>query len=378
MKNITVKDLGVMEEKSTQEIENALLAKHDAEQEALTQDTTTVKEVGVESPITEKVEEPVVEEKIEEVQALKMSDEDVLSYIGNRYGREITSLDELVEVKENTPDLPEDVLSYFNYKKETGRGIEDYVKLNKDYDAETPESLLANYYSQTEDGLDKEDIKDLMEDKFGYDDGLDDEREIRRRKLAHKRELSKAKKYFNDLKEKYKAPLESRESLPQQSDKELKAYREYIDSSKSFKEESRKKLEYFSKETEKVFNDKFKGFEFNINDKNVSYSPKSKDELKSSQSSINNFIQNYIDDKGLIKNADQYHRALSMAMNPDKYAKFFYEQGQADAIDNVSKKSKNINMDLRQAPQAIAKSGFKVRSLDTDTGRGLKIRSNKK
>lgn len=378
MKNITVKDLGVMEEKSTQEIENALLAKHDAEQEALTQDTTTVKEVGVESPITEKVEEPVVEEKIEEVQALKMSDEDVLSYIGNRYGREITSLDELVEVKENTPDLPEDVLSYFNYKKETGRGIEDYVKLNKDYDAETPESLLANYYSQTEDGLDKEDIKDLMEDKFGYDDGLDDEREIRRRKLAHKRELSKAKKYFNDLKEKYKAPLESRESLPQQSDKELKAYREYIDSSKSFKEESRKKIEYFSKETEKVFNDKFKGFEFNINDKNVSYSPKSKDELKSSQSSINNFIQNYIDDKGLIKNADQYHRALSMAMNPDKYAKFFYEQGQADAIDNVSKKSKNINMDLRQAPQAIAKSGFKVRSLDTDTGRGLKIRSNKK
>ena len=162
------------------------------------------------------------------------------------------------------------------------------------------------------------------------------------------------------------------------SEEELKAYREYIEDSKSYEEESKRKQEWFVKETGKVFNDKFKGFEFNVNDKQVSYSPLPSEDLKKSQSSINNFIKTYIDDKGLIKNADQYHKALSMAMNPDKYAKFFYEQGQADAIDNASKKSKNINMDLRQAPQAISKSGFKVRSLDTDTGRGLKIRSKNK
>jgi hypothetical protein len=378
MENIVVKDLGVMEQKSTQEIEKELLAKHEAEQETKVQEVSEVSDQVVPEDIKEEIVEPVVEEKIEEVITPQMSDEEVLKYIGNRYGREITSLDELVEVKENTPDLPEDVLSYFNYKKETGRGLEDFVRLNKDYSSDSPDSLLANYYSQTEEGLDSEDIKDLIEDSFGFDEELDDERDIRKRKLAKKRELSKAKKYFNELKEKYKVPLESRESLSQQSEKELKAYREYIEDGKSYKEESKRKQEWFVKETGKVFNDKFKGFEFNINDKKVSYSPLPADDLKKSQSSINNFIQTYLDDKGLIKNADKYHKALSMAMNPDKYAKFFYEQGQADAIDNVSKKSKNINMEMRQSPQALAKSGFKVRSLDTGTGRGLKIRSNKK
>ncbi len=265
-----------------------------------------------------------------------------------------------------------------NIKKETGRSISDFVKLQQDYDSMNPDSLIASYYSATEEGLDSEDIQYLMDDKFGFDEDLDDEKEKKKKQLAKKRELSKAKKYFKEQKEKYKLPLESREVVSESNKKEVEAYRKYIEENAVYEKEAAKKLQWFKEETNKVFNKDFKGFEFVINDKKISYLPGSVEDVKSSQSSIDNFIQRYVDNRGLVKDTAQYHRALSMAMNPDKYAKFFYEQGKADAVDNISKKTKNINMDVRSTPQVTSKSGFKVRSLNQDSGRGLKIRSIKK
>ena len=382
---IKVKDLGEMESKSTQEIEKELLDKHEAQQEALDnpaqkddvdrinlQETPVKEEVVVE----EKIKEPVVEAP--QVSAPEMSDSDVLSYIENKYGEEVSSLDDFIVKRNTSEELPEDVKAYFEYKKETGRSINDFVKLQQDYDSMNPDSLIASYYSVTEEGLDSEDIQYLMDDKFGYDEDLDDEKEKKKKQLAKKRELSKAKKYFKEQKEKYKLPLESREVISSSNEKEIKAYRKYIEDNAAYEKEAANKLNWFKEETNKVFNKDFKGFEFVINDKKISYLPSAVEDVKKSQSSIDNFIQQYVDDKGLVKNTSQYHRALSMAMNPDKYAKFFYEQGKADAVDNISKKTKNINMDVRSAPQVTSKSGFKVRSLNQDSGRGLKIRSIKK
>jgi len=382
---IKVKDLGEMESKSTQEIEKELLDKHEAQQEALDnpaqkddvdrinlQETPVKEEVVVE----EKIKEPVVEAP--QVSAPEMSDSDVLSYIENKYGEEVSSLDDFIVKRNTSEELPEDVKAYFEYKKETGRSINDFVKLQQDYDSMNPDSLIASYYSVTEEGLDSEDIQYLMDDKFGYDEDLDDEKEKKKKQLAKKRELSKAKKYFKEQKEKYKLPLESREVVSSSNEKEIKAYRKYIEDNAAYEKEAANKLNWFKEETNKVFNKDFKGFEFVINDKKISYLPSAVEDVKKSQSSIDNFIQQYVDDKGLVKNTSQYHRALSMAMNPDKYAKFFYEQGKADAVDNISKKTKNINMDVRSAPQVTSKSGFKVRSLNQDSGRGLKIRSIKK
>jgi hypothetical protein len=382
---IKVKDLGELESKSTQEIEKELLDKHEAQQEAL---DNSVPQDGVErinlqkappekeTVIEEKVEEPEVE--TQEVSAPEMSDSDVLSYIENKYGEEVSSLDDFIVKRNTSEELPEDVKAYFEYKKETGRGIDDFVKLQQDYDSMNPDSLIASYYSVTEEGLDSEDIQYLMDDKFGYDEDLDDDKEKKKKQLAKKRELSKAKKYFKEQKEKYKLPLESRGVVSESDDKEIKAYRKYIEQNAVYEKEAANKLNWFKEETNKVFNKDFKGFEFVINDKKISYLPSAVEDVKKSQSSIDNFIQQYVDDRGLVKNTSQYHRALSMAMNPDKYAKFFYEQGKADAVENISKKSKNINMDVRSAPQVTSKSGFKVRSLSQDSGRGLKIRSIKK
>ena len=382
---IKVRDLGELESKSTQEIEKELLEKHEAQQEAVDnpEPKDEVERVNLqeapaeeEKVVEEKVKEPVVETP--EVSAPEMSESDVLSYITNKYGEEVSSLDDFIVKRNASEELPEDVKAYFEYKKETGRSIGDFVKLQQDYDSMNPDSLIASYYSATEEGLDSEDIQYLMDDKFGFDEDLDDEKEKKKKQLAKKRELSKAKKYFKEQKEKYKLPLESREVVSESNKKEIEAYRKYIEENAAYEKEAANKLQWFKEETNKVFNKDFKGFEFVINDKKISYLPGSVEDVKSSQSSIDNFIQRYVDDRGLVKDTAQYHRALSMAMNPDKYAKFFYEQGKADAVDNMSKKTKNINMDVRSTPQVTSKSGFKVRSLNQDSGRGLKIRSIKK
>ena len=382
---IKVRDLGELESKSTQEIEKELLEKHEAQLEAVDnpEPKDEVERVNLqeapaeeEKVVKEKVEEPVVETS--EVSAQEMSETDVLSYITNKYGEEVSSLDDFIVKRNASEELPEDVKAYFEYKKETGRSISDFVKLQQDYDSMNPDSLIASYYSATEEGLDSEDIQYLMDDKFGFDEDLDDDKEKKKKQLAKKRELSKAKKYFKEQKEKYKLPLESREVFSESNKKEIEAYRKYIEENAVYEKEAAKKLQWFKEETNKVFNKDFKGFEFVINDKKISYLPGSVEDVKSSQSSIDNFIQRYVDNRGLVKDTAQYHRALSMAMNPDKYAKFFYEQGKADAVDNISKKTKNINMDVRSTPQVTSKSGFKVRSLNQDSGRGLKIRSIKK
>ena len=94
---------------------------------------------------------------------------------------------------------------------------------------------------------------------------------------------------------------------------------------------------------------------------------------------VMNFINKFMDSSGQMKDAYGYHRALSLAMNPEKFAKFFYEQGQSDGVTDVVRKTKNINMKVRNTPEVgTTKGGMRVRALNTDSGRGLKIKSVKR
>ena len=374
---IKVKEV-IKEEKSTQQIEKELLEKHEEKFEAEENvDKTEKVEVPVnqETPATE---EKVVEEK--ETPSSELNDEDVLKYIKNRYDKDISSVDDLFAQKEANEDLPEDVSAYLKYKKETGRGINDFYNIQKDFNSMDSDQLLAEYYGATEEGLDAIDIKDLIDDNFGFDEEIDEPKSIKKLKLAKKRELAKAKKYFNEQKDKYKIPLESSGGGLSDADKEsLNAYKSYIDESQTVKEANAKKYDFFLKKTEEVFNNEFKGFEFQIGERNLTFKPGDAAELKNKQSDVNTFLNKYMDQDGLMTDASGYHRSLSMAMNPEKYAKFFYDQGVADTVDNVSKKSKNINMDIRQSQQSVTKDGRTIRAVRTnDSGRGLKIRSLKK
>ena len=375
---LKIKEVNPVEEKSVQEVEEQLLKKHEEENKEPEKVEDTATEVAEEP----KVEEPAVEqntEPVSEVESPTIKDEDVLSYIKNRYNKDISSVDDLFAQKEQNEPLPEDVSKYLDFKKKTGRGFEDFVKANRDLSNLSDNQLLREYYSMTESDLDADDIQYLMEDKFGYDEELDDQKDIKKKNIAKKREISKAKKYLNELKETYSIPLESSgDSVSKETLEELQAYRNYIQQSKTAQEANQKKNEYFLKQTDKVFDSEFKGFEFNVGDKVISYAYGDTQEMRSKQLSLDSFVNKFLGEDGLISDAKGWHTALSAAIDPQKFAQYFYEQGKADAIGDVSKKSKNINMNVRQTPQAIGDTGFKARPLSQDSGKGLRIRSKKK
>jgi hypothetical protein len=375
------------EEKSSQEIEQELLDKHEEKQQSETgQETTEVKveepqenvevkeeNIPEEAPVEEvKVEEPPVMETPSE-----LNEDEVLSYIGKRYGKEINSIDELVSQREESEPLPNDVAAYLKYKKETGRGFEDYARLQKDYSNFSSDALLREYYTITEEGLDPEDIDDMM-DEFTIDEEIHEASDIKKIKLAKKKEIAKAKKFLRQQQEQYKQPLESRESSASVNNDELIEYRQYLESAKTQQDDAAQKREWFIKKSNEVFSSEFKGFKFNVGDKDVVYSPGSASELKKAQESPLNFINKYLDTKGFMKDAEGYHRALAIAMNPERFAQFFYEQGQSTATDDVIRKTKNINMSERSAPEVSVKSGFQVKAVSQPSSKGLRIKSIKK
>lgn len=357
---IKVRAVDGVEEKSIAQVEEELLEKHEEQFE----DSTP--------------KEEVVEQVVETTESEGLTEEQVLSHIKNRYNKEISSIDELFAERESQEKLPEDVAAYFKYKKETGRGISDYVKLQRNFDEANPDTLLRDYLKATETALDDDDIQSLM-DEYSYDADLDDESDIKKVKVAKKKAIAKAKNYFIEQQEKYKQPLESRPEAISESEKEqYNAYKQYLNEAATQQEETKRKSEWFMQKTDEVFNNEFKGFEFNIGENKVTYSPGSAEETKKSQLSPMNFVNKYLDENGLMKDAVGYHKALAVAMNPEKFAQYFYEQGKANATEDVMRKTKNINMTTRNTPEVSSKSGTQFKSLSNDSGRGLKIRSIKR
>jgi len=379
---IKVKDLGSVDEKSMAQREEEVLEKAAAKNEVA--EEPQVSEVVEETTPqqTESVEAPAeTTTKENTTQSSELKEEDVLSFIKNRYNKEVSSVGDLFAQKESNEDLPEDVAAYLEYRKKTGRSFEDYSKLNRDFNAMDEKQLLREYYSATEDALDSEDI-DYMMDDFSYDEEVDEESVIKKKKVAFKKEIGKAKKFFEKQKEMYKEPLESSSaSISQEQQEKLEAYNKYVQDAQTYEEEAKRKRDWFLNKTEEVFHPEFKGFDFKVGeDKVITFLPsKNVSEIKRMNSDSTNFINKFLDEEtGLVSDAQGYHRALAIAQNPERFARFFYEQGQSDATTDVTKKIKNVNMSTRNAPQVAKKDGMTIRAINPSEGRGLKIRSNKK
>ena len=215
-----------------------------------------------------------------------------------------------------------------------------------------------------------------MED-YVYDEDIDDDKQIRKIKLAKKKTIAKAKDYFEQQQELYRVPLESkRDAGSQAEDEDFTAYKQYIAEAKTVEEQNSRKREMFTKKTEDVFSE-FKGFEFTLDDNKVYFSPGDSAEIKKSQSDPTNFIKKFLDNDGVMNDAAGYHKSLAMAMHPEKFAKFFYEQGKSSAAEDTMKKLKNVNMTTRSAPEATTKGGMQIKSVSNDHGRGLRIKSRK-
>ena len=376
---IKVREVRPIESKGVQELEEELLNKHEEQiqVQAVSMDHQTTPAPAPE-PTPELESELQPEPQPEpQPQSAELQEEDVLSYISKRYNKQINSFDELVSERSDE-QLPEDVSAYLKYRKETGGGFEDFLKLKEDFDTMDPDNILRSYLKSTQVGLDDEDIDVMMED-YSYNEDLDDDSTIKKAKLAKKKMIAEAKQYFTTQKQKYKMPLESRTAdVSPEEKEELQAYKQYISQAKTMEQEAERKRDWFSKKTDEVFKNEFKGFEFKLNDQVVRFAPGDAAELKKAQLTPTNFINKYLDESGMIKDAAGYHRALAVAMNPERFAKFFYEQGMSAATEDVNRKIKNINMSERQAPQSTVKDGFQVKSVNPDSGKGLRIRSMKK
>jgi len=335
-------------------------------------------EVRVE-PSKEETKEEQQEEKEEEVADVPDSPLELIK--DEEVEEEKTKQPELaqekiVETKEKV--LPENIDKLVKFMEETGGTVEDYVSLNRDVSKMDNTSLLREYYKQSKPHLDSDDVEFLLNKNFGYDGDADDPQEIKAKQLAFKEELFNAQNHFNSSKDKYYADLKLRKQNDMSP--EQREAIEYYDSYKQQKAESEVKINEFKLQTDKVFNNDFKGFDFKVGENKYRYKVDNPQKVKEFQYSINNWIETHLDKSGNIKNVPNYHKALFTAQNADKIAGHFYEQGRADAIRESAKKAKNINMDPRKDNASMPKnntSGIRAISNNNDNPNKLRVKWNK-
>ena len=305
---------------------------------------------------------PVLEEVQEQVKAVE---EEVVEAV--------------TEAEQTGTPLPENVQKLVDFMEDTGGDIHDYVKLNINVDELDNDDALAEYYKQTKPHLNNEERAFLMEEKFKFDEELDDEKEIRRKKIALKEQVAEAKAYLDGQKSKYYEEIKAGSRLTSEQQKAVDFFNRYNKESKQQEELNNAAKTAFTQKTNKVFNDQFKGFDYSVGDKKYRFNVKDADKIKSTQSDISNFVSKFTDEKGVMTDAQAYHKSLFTAMNADVIAQHFYEQGKADATKDRIARDKNINVDARQTHGETNVGGLKVRVLgDSSDGLKLKIKNRKR
>ena len=275
--------------------------------------------------------------------------------------------------------LPENIQKLMDFMEETGGDLNDYVQLNKDYSKLDNEDLLYEYYKQTKPHLNSEEINFLMEDQFSYNEEEDEERDIRRKKLALKEQVANAKSHLDGQKSKYYEDIKAGSKLTNEQQKAVDFFNRYNKESEATQKTVKKNSDIFTQKTDNVFNDKFKGFEYNVGDKKYRFNVNNAEEVKTTQSDINNFTKKFLDKNNTLSDAKGYHKSLYTAMNADAVAKHFYEQGKVDAMKNSIAKAKNVDMNPRQSHGKIEAGGMKFKVLgDNSSDFKFKIKNKNK
>ena len=323
------------------------------------------KEVNEEVKKEEDIETPVLEEITDELSEEKETTQD-------KEVEEVKEEDgEAVETsKETGVDLPENIQKVVDFMDETGGDLSDYVKLNQDYSKVDDKTLLREYYNQTKPHLDSDEVDFLIQDRFDYDTEVDEELDIKRKKLAFKEQVANAKNHMDGLKSKYYAEVKAGSKLNSEQQKAIDFFNRYNEG----KGKADKQLSTFSQKTNEVFDNKFKGFEYNVGDKKFRINVKDVGEVKSNQSNIDNFISKFLDKRNLMENAVGYHKALYTAENSDAIANHFYEQGKADALKDSLANTKNIDMEPRSQHGEVNTGGMKVRVVSGDSPSKLRFK----
>ena len=313
-------------------------------------------------------------ETVQEVDTEVPSGEDTVQDEGVVTIQEITE-DDISEVVAEAnitgKPLPENVEKLVSFMEETGGTVEDYVRLNADYSNADNDTLLKEYYRKSKPHLDDDEINFLLEDNFSYDEDLDEERDIRKKKLAFKEEVQEAKNFLEDLKGKYYDEIKLRPGVTQEQQKAMEFFNRYNEESRL----NSQKHERFKKATSEMFNNDFKGFDFEVGDKKFRYGVNNPTSLAEKQSDVSNILGKFLGKNGEVADHKGYHKAMYAASNVDKIASHFYEQGKADAVKDVVNGSKNLSDEPRQtAGDSVYINGLKVKAISGVNSSKLKIK----
>mgnify|MGYP003152244418 CR=1 FL=1 len=344
-------------------------------EDATTEQSTDEVPVRDESKVSEEVREENVEAKVEEPTGKEglQDDQPVIEEITNEEVEEkVEELTEEVEeavakAEETGKPLPENIQKLIDFMEETGGDLEDYVRLNQDYTDMDNLTVLQEYYKITKPHLTAEERGFLMDENFSYDEEADDEKDIRKKKIALKEQVAEAKAYLDGQKSKYYDEIKAGSKLTPQQQKAWDFFNRYNEESEKTDAKVKAAKSVFDKKTNNLFNDKFKGFEYNVGDKKYRFNIKNMDKVKQTQSDINNFVKKFLNKDGTMEDAAGYHKSLYTAMNADAIAKHFYDQGRADALKDSVAKSKNVNMKPNQVHKNIDVGGVKFRVLGQDS-----------
>ena len=348
------------------------------EEDAVQEQTTDEVSVRDESGTSEEVPQENVEETTEELAEESKEEEKVIPI------QEVTEEEPEETVVQETvqeqpvveqKQLPENIEKLVAFMEETGGTVEDYVRINADYSNVDNNTLLREYYKQTKPHLDSEEISFIMEDNFSYDEEVDEERDIRKKKLAYKEEIAKAKNFLESLKSKYYDEIKLRPGVTQEQQKAMDFFNRYNEEQQAVQQQHNR----FKSNTKNFFNQDFKGFDFNIGEKKFRYGVNNTSEVADAQSDLTNLIGKFLDNKGEVKDYKGYHKAIYAAQNVDTIANHFYEQGKADAVKDMMAKSKNISNEPRTTSTGdVFVNGLRVKTINGVDSSKLKVRIKNK
>ena len=348
------------------------------EEDAVQEQTTDEVSVRDESGTSEEVPQENVEETTEKPTEESKEEEKIIPI------QEVTEEEQEETVAQETvqeqpvieqKQLPENIEKLVAFMEETGGTVEDYVRINADYSNVDNNTLLREYYKQTKPHLDSEEISFIMEDNFSYDEEVDEERDIRKKKLAYKEEIAKAKNFLESLKSKYYDEIKLRPGVTQEQQKAMDFFNRYNEEQQAVQQQHNR----FKSNTKNFFNQDFKGFDFNIGEKKFRYGVNNTSEVADAQSDLTNLIGKFLDNKGEVKDYKGYHKAIYAAQNVDTIANHFYEQGKADAVKDMMAKSKNISNEPRTTSTGdVFINGLRVKAINGVDSSKLKVKIKNK
>jgi len=319
-----------------------------------------------------KEEQPVIQEVVEKEKPNEEKVEEEIVQLGEKIEEKVIS--PTPEEAREVAKLPENIEKVVDFMKETGGTLEDYVRLNADYSNVDNDTLLREYYKQAKSHLDSSEINFMIEDNFSFDEEVDEERDIRKKKLAYKEEVAKARKHLDGLKSQYYEEIKLRPGTTQDQQKAMDFFNRYNEEQNTAQQQH----EAFKSDTKQYFSNDFKGFDINVGEKKFRYGVKNPGEVATKQSNVSNIIKKFLNNDGSVKDVKGYHKAMYAADNVDSIAKHFYEQGKSDATKDLVAKSKNITNDVRSTPAGdVFVGGFKVKSISGLDSSKLKIKSKK-